>query len=235
MSGSVLELDAEACERMPFERFLAAVEAAVPEARARLEALGIPAAVQTASLADIDRKVRVYGDNGIRGWVVGLLRGDVVQLGRLQFERAAGVPGRAVHIPELGPLDPVAVDEAFATARRFFGDGRRFVCTSWLLDPRLQQLGAGSNIVAFQNRFEPVPGAAPEGATAEGEEGDEAVAKFAFGVPLHRLDRRAAPATTPVQRIVAGVWRAGGAWREPTGLLAEPRPSADGVPSPLTR
>ncbi|GAA4166442.1 acyltransferase domain-containing protein [Gryllotalpicola daejeonensis] len=206
-----------ALSALEFAGFLGALAELVPEASQRLVVLGVPDRVRADFWADVGRKVRAYGDNGIREWLVTLLRGDVLQLGRLQFERAVGPQGRAVHIPELGPLTPELVDDSLEQARRFFADRAGFACTSWLLDPRLVALGGDSNIVRFQRRFELVAGVDSEG--EDRDEGDADVAKFVFGVPLAQLDRRAVTPATALQRVVAEVWRSGRRWFAPTGVL----------------
>ncbi|WP_155865181.1 hypothetical protein [Gryllotalpicola ginsengisoli] len=201
---------------LAFPDFLAAVAAAAADAVRRLRRSELPEGVLEDSLADVGRKVRLYGDDGIRGWLIDILRGEVIALGRLQFERRTTRFGRHIHIPELGPLDPGSVDAALDRARRFFADGAGFCCASWMLDPRLLRLGDGSNIVRFQRRFRIVT---PPGESHEPGEGDRSVAKFVFRRPLEAvLGSHSEPASS-LQRLVLDVLRSGEHWTEPLGVL----------------
>lgn len=189
-----------------------ALVAVVPDALARHAALGIPEAVTVATLADVGRKIDAYGATVDVPWLVGLLRAEVVALGRLQFERDTTPEGRAIHIPEGGSLRPEQVDASIAEARAMFGDGP-MICTSWLLDPTLLSLPETSNIVAFARRFD-------VDATEAGHEGDEAAAKFVFRRPLAEvLDPAAVTPRTTLEHLVADHLRAGRHWSEPKGTL----------------
>jgi hypothetical protein len=96
-----------------------ALVAVVPDALARHRTLGVPREVTEATLADVGRKIEAYGATVDVPWLVGLMRGDVLALGRLQFERATGDDGsRAIHIPEGESLRPDLVDASLAEARR---------------------------------------------------------------------------------------------------------------------
>ncbi|MGD8169484.1 acyltransferase domain-containing protein [Herbiconiux sp. P16] len=134
----------------------AAFLAVEPLAVRRHRRLGLSAEVTAGTLADVGRKIDAYGASADLSWLVGLARADVIALGRLQFERWASPEGRALHIPEGGPLDPRAVDDSLWQARELFGDGP-IVCHTWLFDPALRALPAESNIVAFARRFEVLP------------------------------------------------------------------------------
>ncbi len=180
--------------------------------------LGVPPEVTSATLADVGRSLvrnRLWeGEPGLgdelAGWLTRHLHGALVQLGRLQYERAApdldawsslapaGVPGGPgdlvlnLHIPQDGqPLTPDAVDASLDAARGFFAtrfpDERyaAVTCHSWLLDPQLAgHLPPETNIVRFQRRF--VLGSARPGG------GDASVRKFVFGdttTPVESLPR----------------------------------------------
>lgn len=208
--------------------------AALPYVRAYHRERGIPDDVSRRTLADLGRNLAVhrrrFGTTGllVPWWPTRHFRGELYQLGRLQFERArlgertgravaaAGVaagpgdPCLSVHIPDFrGPLSPEACDDSLARAREFFA--RHFpatpyrvaVCHSWLLDGQLKRyLPAGSNIVRFQDRFR----IAYTGAEAE----DDTPVAFVFGgteTPRERLPRR-----TSVQRAVLDHLDAGGHW-----------------------
>ena len=195
---------------------VSALTAALREVEAlaldRYKDLAIPTEVTQASLADIGRKISAYGADADLSWLVGLLRGDVLTFGRLQFERTLAAGTRAMHIPEGRPLQPVVVDTSLDLARTYFGDNP-IVCTSWLLDPALQGLPERSNIVNFARRFE------VDAANAS-EEADLAVAKFVFRRPLQEiLDPNEFVPSTSVQRLVVTHLRAGFHWSEPRGTL----------------
>ncbi|MER5524579.1 acyltransferase domain-containing protein [Streptomyces sp. NPDC002677] len=128
--------------------------AALPHARAYHHARGVPADVSRHTLADLGRGMtlhrRRYGSGGLSAlqasWLVRHFRGELYQLGRLQYERArlgertaravtewaatatgtgqAVAPGQPclnLHIPDYrGPLTPTACDRSLALAREFF-------------------------------------------------------------------------------------------------------------------
>ncbi|KUM81981.1 acyltransferase domain-containing protein [Streptomyces curacoi] len=208
--------------------------AALPRTRAYHRERGIPADVSRRTLADLGRNMAVhrrrYGRPGVQAprWLTRHFRGELYQLGRLQFERArlgqrtgaglaaAGLdvgPGSLclnLHIPDFhGPLSPAAVDRSLVLAGEFFARHfpqeryRAVTCHSWLLDPQLRQyLTADSNIVRFQERFRV--------AHEDTEPADTEPVKFVFGdpeLPLERLPRR-----TAVERAVGDHLRAGGHW-----------------------
>jgi hypothetical protein len=215
--------------------------AALPYAQAYHHRLGIPADVSRRTFADLGRHVALHrrsrGVGGLiaRHWMGLHFRGELYQLGRLQFQRslvldrvsgsakAAGLsheprdPALALHIPSFhGPLSPDACDESLSLAGDFFP--RHFpeeryaiaVCGSWLLDPQLREyLPKSSNIVRFQDRFHLVeerPDRAPEDTTA---------VAFVFGdpdLPIDTLPRR-----TSVERAVGDHLRAGGHWHSGVG------------------
>jgi hypothetical protein len=76
-----------------------------------------------------------------------------------------GDPALSLHIPAGGPLSPGECDLALrglkeAFAHRYSEPVRIATCTAWLLDEELAgHLPADSNILAFQRRFQMVPGA----------------------------------------------------------------------------
>ena len=100
------------------------------------------------------RTGRICIDN--HAWVRKGLVGEVVRLGRLQFEKISDAQRGTVlnvHIPEDGPLCPEDVKASFARAEAFYGLSD-FVCTSWLLAPELKRyLDENSNIRRFQDLF----------------------------------------------------------------------------------
>lgn len=218
--------------------------AALPHVRAYHRRRGIPDDVARRTLADLGRHMAVHRrSHGGRGvpvpdWNALHFRGELYQLGRLQFQRARLGPRMAeavaraglalgpedrclsVHIPDFrGPLSPAACDRSVALAREFFR--RHFpderyevaVCHSWLLDPQLRRyLPADANIVRFQDRFR----LAPRGADEEPD--DTVPVGFVFGdrdLPVDRLPRR-----TRVERAVGDHLRAGGHWYGGHGWFA---------------
>ncbi|MER5719911.1 acyltransferase domain-containing protein [Streptomyces sp. NPDC002132] len=215
---------------------------ALPHARAHHRKLGVPEEVSRRTLADVGRAVALHrrwlGTGGILSarWLSLHLRGELYQLGRLQFQRsridrrtsdsiaaaglAAGLddPALSVHVPDfMGPLSPRACDRSLDLARDFFARHHPeepysvATCASWLLDPQLKRyLPGDSNIVRFQERF--LLGEEP----AEPE--DMTPVRFVFGttdVPLERLPRR-----TVLHRAVLDHLRDGGHWYVRTGWLS---------------
>ena len=105
-------------------------------------------------------------------WYVRLYHARIFRLGRLEFEKATadrdftcsgghiekGEKVIGVHIPEGGPLLPAECDDSFGRAEAFFGpEYEVYTCDSWLTSPALRDLlEPGSNIRAFQDRFEVV-------------------------------------------------------------------------------
>ncbi|MEU7580566.1 acyltransferase domain-containing protein [Streptomyces sp. NPDC041068] len=209
--------------------------AGLEHVRAYHRGRGIPDDVSRRTLADLGRHLavhrRAHGGRGllVPGWPGLHFRGEIYQLGRLQFQRAVlgarmgGATAAAghvagpgdfclnVHITDYrGQLTPRACDRSVALAREFFA--RHFpeeryetaVCHSWLLDPQLRDhLPEDSNIVRFQERFRPA-----DGYRREADDGSPVA--FVFGdrtIPVAELPRR-----TGVERAVGDHLRAGGHW-----------------------
>ncbi|MFK4104817.1 acyltransferase domain-containing protein [Streptomyces sp. NPDC019531] len=208
--------------------------AALPHTHAYHRAHGIPADVTRRTLADLGRNMalhrRRYGRAGVQSprWLTRHFRGELYQLGRLQFERTrygpwnrrtlgeagldlpSGTRCLSLHIPEfLGPLSPAACDRSLALAGEFFTrhfaeePHRAALCHSWLLDPQLKEyLPADSNILRFQERFRLAP--------QDPEPEDSEPVQFVFGdreLPVESLPRR-----TVVERAVGDHLRAGRHW-----------------------
>ena len=141
---------------------------------------------------------------------------DDAALARLGAGFQPGDHTLGVHIPAGAPLDAAACDESLRAARSFFDTrfpderARIAICTSWLLDDQLaEHLGAGSNIVRFQRRFEIVPGALDT-------DGD--IVRFVFGrTPVPDLDTL--PRRTTLERAIVAHLRSGGHWRTRTGWV----------------
>ncbi|WP_189492039.1 acyltransferase domain-containing protein [Streptomyces antnestii] len=208
--------------------------AALPYTRAYHRGLGVPEDVSRRTLADLGRHMAVhrrrYGSCGIHAvsWLGLHFHGELYQLGRLQYQRAAlggrsgegiaaagvplktGDPCLSLHIPDFrGPLSPEACDRSLLLAEEFFArhyPAERYeiaVCHSWLLDAQLRRyLRPDSNLVRFQERFRT--------AWENREPDDRVPVGFVFGdpdLPVETLPRR-----TSVERAVGDHLRAGGHW-----------------------
>lgn len=217
--------------------------AALPYVWAYHRSRGIPDDVSRRTLADLGRHMAVHrrarGGPGLLhpSWNSLHFRGELYQLGRLQFQRSVlgdrmggavaaaghsagpGDPCLDLHITDFrGPLSPEACDRSMALAREFFA--RQFpeeryetaMCHSWLLDPQLKRyLPADSNIVRFQERFRLADGHEREKEKEKEPEPEDSVPiAFVFGdqdLPVAELPRR-----TRVERAVGDHLRAGGHW-----------------------
>ena len=201
--------------------------------------LGIPEPISRRTLIDIGRKMSVhrknYGKGGIDtpSWLTHHMRGQLYQLGRLQFERAypwggfagafaeSGIPITAedvvlsVHITDFsGPLSPSACDASFAQVLPFFE--RYFpdtpagiaICESWMLDPQLDAyMAPNSNIMQFKARFHQAYTPKPN---------NRGIQQFVFGMLDAEIDEL--PQATSLERavvthIVNGRdWTGGAGW-----------------------
>lgn len=188
-----------------------ALRALMPEARERHRRLGLSDAMSEATLADIERKHQLYGADTVAAWLLGILRGDVVQVGRLQVERKSGAHGHGLHIPETGSLTPDSVTESLDRAHAFTG-ASRFSCGSWLLDRELTAAFPASNIAAFARRFDIVQ-------EDEEEDGDRAVAKFVFRQKPSDVVSGAVAPRTRLEHYVVERLRSGARWTQPVGVL----------------
>jgi hypothetical protein len=207
--------------------------AAVRDVLAMHAARGIPEDITWATLGDVGLQVAhhharhdgVYGFDGAF-WMFNHFRGDLFQIGRLQYELGAatfdggvftrGDPILHLHIPAIGPLTPESCDASQDEARAFFAKhfpetSYRFgICESWLLDEQLTEiLPASSNIVSFQRRFTHDPDWSSPG--------DDDTIRFTFG----RLpkDLGELPQDTTLQRGIVRMIREGKHWRIRRGWL----------------
>ncbi|HWL51642.1 MAG TPA: acyltransferase domain-containing protein [Chthoniobacteraceae bacterium] len=157
------------------------------------------------------------GDDGWEGHPVdpdkGCLRREPTFLSRDEWQPVLAPGDRvlAVHIPKGGRLPPEAVADSFRDAARLFPQWfpehrlHAMTCASWMLDPQLKDhLPHGSNLLAFQRHFLPVP---IPGAT------DEQLFERVLG------GQRTLPENaTSLQRAVLEHVRCGGAWRMGGGI-----------------
>jgi hypothetical protein len=127
-----------------------------------------------------------------------------------------GDPALGLHVPATDPLTAEACDESLRRIRKGFenrypGEPPRIAtCTSWLLDDQLAEyLSPDSNILAFQRRFQVVPGA---------RDNDEAVLWFVFGGDRPK-GLEALPQRTTLERAVVQHLRQGRHWKMRTGWL----------------
>lgn len=201
--------------------------------------LGIPEALSRRTLVDIGRKMSVhrknYGKGGIDtpSWLTHHMRGQLYQLGRLQFERAhpgerfveafaaAGLPVAAddivlsVHITDFsGPLSSAACDASFAQVLPFFDTyfpatpARIAICESWMLDPQLDEyMSPRANIMQFKQRFQLAYRPAPN---------NRGIQQFVFGMLDAEIDEL--PQATSLERAVVSHivngrdWTGGAGW-----------------------
>lgn len=213
--------------------------AVAPHTRAWHQSRDIPEEVTRHTLADIGRQLakhrRRHGTPGVPSpeWPVGHLRGELFELGRLQYERAGlgDRTGRAIaaaggpvgpgdmslelHIADFsGPLSPTACDRSIDEAHEFFA--RHFpeehftvaACHSWLLDPELvNRLPPHSNVLAFQRRF--------RAGYPNAETSDRTTLGFIFDDPEAPLETL--PRDTSLRRAVVDHLREGGHWHDANG------------------
>ena len=122
----------------------------------------------------------------------------------------------SLHIPPGEPFKPDAVEESIRRMTTAFDHvfsnepPRVATCTSWLLDDQLAEyLPRNSNILAFQRRFELVPGARDD---------DNSFLLFVFG-PDRPKDIDALPQRTTLERAAVQHLKHGRHWRMRTGWL----------------
>jgi hypothetical protein len=237
--------------------FLHVALAVAPRTLAHLEgpACGhVAAPLAQAALRDVARHAaihrRVHGLTGVESawWVTLCLRGELVELGRLQYHRFTigrgdesppwYTPGEAaelgegfdvgdecigVHIPEGPPLAPALVDESFAAAGSFLP--RHF-------PPR--RPGQRRRVATCRSwLLDPqLADYLPAGSrilsfqrrfhlVAAVEPGDDDVLQFVFRAGRD-VDLDTLPQSTLMERVAVAHLRAGGHWHRRTGWLELP-------------
>jgi hypothetical protein len=213
-----------------------ALIAALPDVRRYHAERGIPDDLSWRILGELasqmaNRRV-VFGEGGLHthNWMTVHFRGVIYALGRLLFERTSidfdqatgaaplpekGEPALGIHIPS-GRLTPESCDASLNAAPEFFAahfpeEPYRFgICSSWVLDPALNEyLAPDTNILHFQRRFTLLP---------PGQDNSDAdTVEAVFKRPLSELD--SLPTDTSLQRGVIKHIRAGRHWQYRTGWL----------------
>ncbi len=241
----------EESQPLPRRCFMAHVFlATMPHTMAFHRSVGVPDDVSWASMADLGRHMaihrRTYGASGIDAawWLSLSLRGEIYDLGRLQFNwfhlgvgdespwwypadeaarRGAGFRQGdvcvGVHIPESGPMTPAACDESFARASGFFAE-------CFPLADQGRRLATCWSWLLDDQLCDYLP--------AESNivrfqrrfelvpgwvESDEWMLEFVFRVPdaLGRLD--SLPQRTVLERTAVAHIKGGGHWRARTGWV----------------
>lgn len=95
----------------------------------------------------------------------GLVSREKVRLEKSQWKKELSYGDKAIglHIPASGPLTPEAVQDSLERIRAFVKKyypehaGCHFICSSWLVNPKVRSLaGEESNIAKFNKRFLPL-------------------------------------------------------------------------------
>lgn len=129
----------------------------------------------------------------------GLVKNEKVTLPKAEWKKilSGGDKVIGLHIPPVGPLTPELVDRTLAEIRDFFAkyypdyDYKGFVCSSWLMDPQLDDmLGDNSNIAKFGRRFK----------KATSKSAGKGVFFFIFKIPGDEIDYNALPENTSLER-----------------------------------
>ncbi len=222
----------------------------VPHTLSYYERLGVSYETARASLSDIARHMaihrRTFGVTGTEAawWVTLCLRAEIVELGRLQYNRITlgqtdmsplwyppeeaerrgdgfrrGDPSLGVHIPESGPLRPDLVEESLKLAGCFFErfypvQGRRLATCMSWLLD--PQLSQYLSEESNIISFQRLFELVPGGYI-----GDRDVMQFVFRAPADAvLD--SLPQNTSMERAAVAHIRAGQHWQVVTGWLELP-------------
>lgn len=147
-----------------------------------------------------------YGILGCRfsnmEWGSRFIRGQIVQLGILQYEYKKNYLGEEdvifIHIPKSNLFTKDNIDESLKRKDqvfKYFNVSRdiKFVCQSWLLSPELKDiLNDDSNILYFQNKFNMI----------YIEENVNDFLKFVFNEPFSIGDYKGLESNTRLQKIL---------------------------------
>ncbi len=186
----------------------------------------IPEDILMDSLSEILTYTYIFSDIknqlflGRMDWILRILSGEIIQLGRLQFALEASsvaIPQKNIavgdtilrcYIPKGGKMNTEDVLFSIQKAREFFGD-YPIIVTSWLLDETLRELlPAGSNILAFQSLFE----------TVKKVESD-AILRFVFRWNTNRFNVKFLPCYNRLSTEVQQAVLSGKTFYEVTGYL----------------
>lgn len=207
--------------------------AALPLMRAWHAEHGIGPAQSRLVCADIGEKLRLnrrlYGEPGldVAFWFSTHVRGSLYQLGRLQFAVETGMGGYrlGIHIRgEGGRFSPQACEDAVKEALDFFPEtfGHWFPaekqvklnCTSWMLDPRLNDwLGEESNVARFGDFFT----LTKPGSDAE-RNARKDLWRFVYETPDSAVELADLPRSSRMQHRIAEAMESGVHWQVRTGL-----------------
>ena len=187
---------------------------------------GISEEILTDSLKDILTYTYIFSDMknelsfGRMDWILRILNGDIIRLGRLQFSLESSlvdIPQKGVkvgdtvlrcYIPRGEKLTREAVLSSVEKAKAFLGDYTVLV-TSWLLDDSLASfLPENSNILTFQSMFE----------TVKKEESD-AILRYVFRWNTNRYSVKYVPSCNAFSEAVKQAALAGEKFYEVTGYL----------------
>ncbi len=216
-----------------------------PAARDHLAGVGFPRGVIDRSFEVLARHcathLRKWGVIGVDAgwWMVPVLRGELVQVGSLQYHRVhlgvgslspspwysaqesaelgvgfrLGDPSIGLHIPQQTDLTPLALDQSIAEARGLLG-------TVWPVDQRrlatCQTWMLDDRLVDYLAPTSNIVAFQSRFTMlARWQEDDEDVLEFVFRRPNADLDDL--PQTTSLERAVVRVLREGHHWRNRTG------------------
>ncbi|MBO5407810.1 MAG: amidohydrolase family protein [Clostridia bacterium] len=189
-------------------------------------AKGISEEILMDSLHDILTYTHIFSDLknelslGRMNWILRILNGEIIRLGRLQFvlENAlVDIPQKGIkagdsvlrcYIPQGEKLTCDTVLSSIEQAKEFFGD-YTIVVTSWLLDDSLKEiLPETSNILLFQSLFE----------TVKKEESDS-ILRYVFRWNTNRFSVKYVPTYNTFSKRVKQAVLSGRRFYEVTGYL----------------
>ena len=192
----------------------------------KYEKQNIPEKILLDSLSELSAYTHIFSDLknelalGRMDWILRILKGEILKLGRLQFAlepSKVDIPEKGVkagdtilrcYIPRGGKMDKESVLSSIEQAKAFFGE-YTIVVTSWLLDETLAELlPKNSNILVFQSLFE----------TVKKEESD-AILRFVFRWNTNRFSVKFVPAYNSFSEAVKQAMLSGKTFYEVTGYL----------------
>ncbi len=187
---------------------------------------GISEEILLDSLSELVNYTHIFSDLknelslGRMDWILRILNGEILKLGRLQFAlepSLVDIPQKNIqtgdtvlrcYIPGGEKLTKEAVLSSVGKAKEFFGD-YLVVVTSWLLDDSLAELlPETSNILEFQSFFE----------TVKTEESD-AILRYVFRWNTNRFSIRFVPTYNAFSEAVKKAVLSGKIFNEVTGYL----------------